>query len=1575
MTQDKNLTFVIVPNAIEPDVNKLYVVPFEEGKHVLDYLDSLIKLTGSENLNLSINGIIIETQEEYDSLVLKAGDIVSVTCVLDAPIIAIVAAAGLGSALGGAAAFLGTSGILSGILYGLFEFAVSYAVGALATAIGIGVTSSEASDNSATSSPTYSWNGEHQLYTEGNPIPIIFGTNKVSGQVIDQFINYNSSEYLSMLLAVAGHEVDSITDIQINDQPYSNYKNVEVFQALGTIDQAPISEFNTLSDQSNPNIKLTYNTPNVHQTSGNAVDRIDIILTCPNGLYYSNDKGGLDSRSVTVKVAIRSEGTAFNDVATRTITGASTDAIRNQISITGLAPAKYEVQITKISGDSSNWREKTDVYFSSITESVSQPMSYPSVALYGIKALATDQLSGSTPKLTCIVSRNTVQVFNPYTDEWGLKDATNPAWACYALLNTHHGISEDKLVYDEFLSWAETCDELVADSTSQTGLRKRYVINVVLDSAANIWSNVQRIAQIGRAVIIRRGTYYGVFVDRQESIVSHIFNDANIIEGSYSLKYTETKDRANAVEITYNDPEKGYTNQVVTVYSDSYENSENLSNKKSIQFLASIPRQQVINAAAYMLNTNKNLLKAYSWKAFSDSFNCTVGDLAYIQHNVPDYGSKIGGRIVSANTNTVTLDQTIDTSAGNYSILIRLSDDTIVEKAITTLANGNTFTVSSPFTSIPEKDDLFTLGESNIVKEKVRIIQVNRNQDGISTISALEYNDAVYSDSGVYVDVASTSSARKNAVNLSVRENLVYASDGSYQSTINCAWISNSLNKVGSWSIYLQDGEGEIKKVGETSYTFYVIPASYLVLGKTYRVYVIAANSGVVDTGSNTELIVIQGKLNPPSDVAGFSGEWIPASGAINLSWTDVEDIDLDTYEIRLGSSWASGTRIPYSGKTPLFTYSVPTDESTGDKTFWIKAVDSSNIESVTAASVIVNITEVPIITKSTIVSLYKWSTSKPNKPTGKSIYNWETSTNDDYDGTDDWYAVPETNPGISGIHLWQASVIFKAASTTASTEIDWSIESVSLTISASNQESGLQTASISVYQWAVTIPNAPSGTSLYSWNTGTIDDTIPEGWSLATVVSPSNGFTLWAATVKVIDNSGTLETSINWSESIVSSVGFAGTKGSSARVMYARISGNPTPTTGTVTTSGSTSFPTGSNWGITATWSASDATPSSSDSLYQADGIYDPSTGNTVWSTPYISSLKVGSLSAITANLGTVSAGILQSSNYSNTAGMMINLSTDEILMGGSSNPIFKLDEDGLYIKNNSGNSSLELNSTGLTVGNTNNGDYCAINNGDINFYRYINGAERLTNSLKRIETGEVANAVESTIPGYWKNPPNVMVSPAGIASYSASYPGQTQTLQVSATNITQIGTTGQYKFTPIARLVIAAGNASINTNLSSTPSLTKTYYNLDQRPTYRWSGSGTTGNAVVGSNIDNVTLYGTLNCTCSSEIYYITHTSMISYWVGMNANVYFVIDGAYYYVGNVNFLNANSSSPVTINRTFSGSFSLTSGYNHTISMYIALDYCSTFSGSINLGYYDAHLIGNTILAAGTLNYMAIGE
>jgi hypothetical protein len=94
----------------------------------------------------------------------------------------------------------------------------------------------------------------------------------------------------------------------------------------------------------------------------------------------------------------------------------------------------------------------------------------------------------------------------------------------------------------------------------------------------------------------------------------------------------------------------------------------------------------------------------------------------------------------------------------------------------------------------------------------------------------------------------------------------------------------------------------------------------------------------------------------------------------------------------------------------------------------------------------------------------------------------------------------------------------------------------------------------------------------------------------------------------------------------------------------------------GTDTTSGGTSYPdTGLHFGVSGiTWQASPPTLSVNESLFQSDGIYTTG-GSTLWQTPYLSNLKVGSLSAISANLGVVNiatSGNLNSgkTSYSDT-------------------------------------------------------------------------------------------------------------------------------------------------------------------------------------------------------------------------------------------------------------------------------------------------------------------------------------
>ena len=89
-------------------------------------------------------------------------------------------------------------------------------------------TAATPSFDGASENPTYSWNGISTTSGQNNPIPITYGTVRSGGQTIGKYItNDGDKQYLNWLVA-AGYGPLEIYDIQLNDNPVENYKDVSV---------------------------------------------------------------------------------------------------------------------------------------------------------------------------------------------------------------------------------------------------------------------------------------------------------------------------------------------------------------------------------------------------------------------------------------------------------------------------------------------------------------------------------------------------------------------------------------------------------------------------------------------------------------------------------------------------------------------------------------------------------------------------------------------------------------------------------------------------------------------------------------------------------------------------------------------------------------------------------------------------------------------------------------------------------------------------------------------------------------------------------------------------------------------------------------------------------------------------------------------------------------------------------------------------------------------------------------------------------------------------------------------------
>jgi hypothetical protein len=289
---------------------------------------------------------------------------------------------------------------------------------------------------------------------------------------------------------------------------------------------------------------------------------------------------------------------------------------------------------------------------------------------------------------------------------------------------------------------------------------------------------------------------------------------------------------------------------------------------------------------------------------------------------------------------------------------------------------------------------------------------------------------------------------------------------------------------------------------------------------------------------------------------------------------------------------------------------------------------------------------------KNSVAFLYQWSTAIPLNPNGTSTFTWATNLNSGYTGSNGWTTSIPANPGTPLIQLYTATKGVSAPSADLTTSVNWSTGYSVQSISG-NGADGLQTAQPIVYQWAITIPSSPTGTSTYTWSNGLISP-IPSGWSDTPGTSGGAGYTLWGATLQLIDNASAVTSTINWTSTSISALGFIGTNGTtgtagaSSRICYSKSTlGSLSSTPSTITTSGSSSFPPNDSWGVGTVWSGTPSVLSAGEYLYQSNGIYNPATGNTVWNVPYLSNLKVGSLSAISVNTGSLTvSGAISSAN-----------------------------------------------------------------------------------------------------------------------------------------------------------------------------------------------------------------------------------------------------------------------------------------------------------------------------------------
>lgn len=997
------LIFKYIPNILKDEGRSEKHLPFVSDQTLQEYLNEL-EFYSSEH-KVIVTGSVAKDL----SVVLKDGDEIIITPHVKDPVTII------GFIIASVAdvwwAYLAAQIIVSATVAFLAAYSIYSAIASFFNKPNFGSTG--VGGGLDESSPTYGWDGISNTQDVGTPIGVVYGEHRVGGNIINQFIHTDGDkEYLNLLIALSEGEIESIDSIEINENPSANFDGITLTKRYGTNSQEQIANFNDSHDLKPLNANLLKNNAYIYTTVNTDITAFELKLTCVGGLFQSGSGGALESWAVTYQVEYKLHSAGnYTDLGTTTIDGKSRTDLRRVFRKAGLTAGQYDIRVTRTSDDSSlDPMKQGDLYLRGVDEiSQDEPLIYPNMALLGVEALATDQLSGSTPRITSLVKGKKVSVpavltalggtavawddyyydpasatFKKLSDDSALYwDGTtyttaysaNPIWCLRDLLtNTRYGLGDyittANMDAAQLLEMAKYCEEKVSDGLG--GYEKRFRLDVVIDSATKAIDLLTQLSATFRCFTFYSNGAVKLKIDKPESPVQ-MFGMGNILSESFVQSWKSIKEIPNVIEVQFMNKDLNYKQDTIAVMDEvSIANGDPIR-KKSLRLFCT-RTSQAVREGKYALNLAKCIHRTVTLKAGIDAIACQAGDVINVAHDVPAWG--IGsGRVQTGSTTTkVKLDQAVTIENGKtYKIRVRFADDTQEEKYVSDGAGTYTeVNVSSAFTQAPANYDIYSLGEENKVVAPYRIISMKRAENSEVEITALEYDADVY-DTDIIVlpdnNYSALSFAFPVVENLKLTERLVQLGDGTIEDAID-VWFDKPnmtnymVNKFVKAKIYLSDNNGlSWTPAGETTGIHFAIVGNLKDL-QSYKVAVVSVGITGEKSIANSpqESITVVGKSVPPSDVASFLVN--QSRDKLIFGWSEVSDLDVKTgggYEIRYGAGWNSGTKIDQDvGIIKGNKYVSLFPKLGASQSFWIKAIDSSGNYSLNATEGIVTIDNIP---------------------------------------------------------------------------------------------------------------------------------------------------------------------------------------------------------------------------------------------------------------------------------------------------------------------------------------------------------------------------------------------------------------------------------------------------------------------------------------------------------------------------------------------------------------------------------------------------------------------------------------
>ena len=681
--------------------------------------------------------------------------------------------------------------------------------------------------------------------------------------------NLKSTQLLSVIDAISEGPVegpvDGLKSVLLNSTPVldsegnTNISGVTVVFRAGEQEQTPPEGFESSGSETVLGTEVKYDTPITRTITSANIDRLRFTFGV-QALVETTSKGDRNPSEVRLLVQIQRNGgwVTEKDI---TIKGKTTSQYLASVVVGNLPPRPFNIRMRRMTPDSTTDQLQNKTLWSSYTEIIDVKQGYPNTALVGVQ-VDSEQFGSQQVSRNYHLRGRILQVpsnYNPQTRQYsGIWDGTfkpaysnNMAWCLWDML-THprYGMGK-RLGAADVDKWAlyvigQYCDQSVPDGFG--GTEPRITCNAYLTTQRKAWDVLSDFCSAMRCMPVWNGQTLTFVQDRPSDKV-WTYNRSNVVmpdDGApFRYSFSALKDRHNAVEVNWIDPNNGWETATELV-EDTQAIARYGRNVTKMDAFGCTSRGQAHRAGLWLIKTELLETQTVDFSVGAEGLRHVPGNVIEICDD--DYaGIRTGGRVLAVNsqTRTLTLDREI-TLPSSGTTLISLVDGqgSPVSVEVQSVTDGVKVKVSRVPDGVAEYS-VWGLKLPTLRQRLFRCVSIRENDDGTYAITAVQHvpeKEAIV-DNGAHFD--GDQSGTVNGVTPPAVQHLtaeVTADSGEYQ--VLARWDTPKVVKGVSFLLRLtvaaDDGRERLVSTARTTETTYRF--TQLALGN-YRLTVRAVNA------------------------------------------------------------------------------------------------------------------------------------------------------------------------------------------------------------------------------------------------------------------------------------------------------------------------------------------------------------------------------------------------------------------------------------------------------------------------------------------------------------------------------------------------------------------------------------------------------------------------------------------------------------------------------------------------------------------------------------------------------------